>query len=440
MTNSGCSDTVNVPTFIKVNNTPKADILADTTGCEDQPLLNIAAITSIDPVTYYNWQFSNGTSGNTDTINAYFATTGYYKTKLIVGTAYGCYDTVGASVVIYPTPEVVTTPDFALCKGQTAFINTTGATKYEWTPSTGLSCNTCPNSIASPIVTTNYVVAGFNSFGCADRDTLLITVPQQFTLTTSGNDTMCIGGDSLQLTTSGASNYSWSPSVGLSATDTSTPKAAPPITTSYQVIGSDNYHCFADTAYLVVAVGTYPSVTLGPELVLSTGTNVTLNPVFTYPTQTAGPISKYVWTPSTDLSCDNCPNPIATIDNDICYTLTATNIYGCSSNTDTLCVKAFCKNTQVFIANAFTPDGDGVNDKLVVQGKGIKIVKSFRIFSRWGEVVFERDNFPANDASYGWDGTIKGVPASPDVYIYTCEVMCENDVVFNYKGNTAIIK
>lgn len=438
--NSGCSDTANVPTFIKVNNTPKATILADTIGCEDQPQLNIAAITSVDSVTYFDWQFSNGTSGNTDTINAYFATPGHYKTKLVIGTAYGCYDTLKASVLINPTPQVVTTPDFTLCKGQSAFINTTGATKYEWTPSTGLSCNTCPNPVANPIVTTNYVVAGFNSFGCADRDTLLITVPQPFTLTTSGNDTMCIGDKPNQLAAFGASNYSWSPSIGLSATNLATPLANPSLTTVYRVIGTDDYNCFADTSYLVVAVGTYPTVSLGPELVLSTGTNVTLSPVFTYPTDAAGPINKYVWSPSTYLSCDNCPNPVATVENDICYTLTATNIYGCSSNVDTLCVKAFCKNTQVFIANAFTPDGDGINDKLVVQGKGIKVVKSFRIFSRWGQVVFERDNFPANDPSFGWDGTIKGVPASPDVYVYTCEVTCENDVTFEYKGNTTIIK
>lgn len=437
---SGCADTAYIPTFIKVNNTPKAIILADTTGCEDQPQLNIAAITSVDSVTYFNWQFSNGATGNTDTVNAYFSTPGAYKTKLVVGTSYGCYDTVGKSVLIYPTPQVVTTPDFRLCKGQSAFVNTTGATTYEWTPSIGLSCNTCPNPVASPIVTTRYVVSGFNSFGCADRDTLLITVPQPFTLTTSGNDTMCIGTDSLQLTVSGASNYNWTPSVGLSASNIPTPKAAPPLTTTYRVIGSDDYNCFADTSYLVVAVGTYPIVTLGLELTLSTGTNITLNPVFTYPTQTAGPISKYVWSPGTYLSCDTCPNPTATVENNICYTLTATNIYGCNANIDTLCIKAFCKNTQVFIANAFSPDGDGVNDKLVVQGKGIRVVKSFKIFSRWGQVVFERDNFPPNDPSYGWDGTIKGVLASPDVYVYTCQVTCENDVTFEYKGNTAIIK
>jgi gliding motility-associated-like protein len=267
-----------------------------------------------------------------------------------------------------------------------------------------------------------------------------VTVIQPFVMTTTGNDTMCLGDNPKQLAAFGASTYSWTPSVGLSATNIATPLANPSLTTHYRVIGKDDYHCFSDTSYLVVAVGTYPTVTLGDNLVLSTGTNITLSPTFTFPTETAGPIGKYVWSPSTYLSCDTCANPVATVENDICYTLSATNIYGCSANVDTLCIKAFCKNTQVFIPNAFTPDGDGVNDLLIVRGKGIKVITSFKIFNRWGQIVFERSNFQANDASYGWDGKIKGIPASPDIYVYTCEVMCDNDVVFKYKGNIAIIK
>ena len=54
--------------------------------------------------------------------------------------------------------------------------------------------------------------------------------------------------------------------------------------------------------------------------------------------------------------------------------------------------------------------------------------------------MFERTNFQPNDPSFGWDGKIKGVPASPNVYVYTCEVVCENDVPFTYKGNISVIK
>jgi hypothetical protein len=76
----------------------------------------------------------------------------------------------------------------------------------------------------------------------------------------------------------------------------------------------------------------------------------------------------------------------------------------------------------------------------MVRGTGIAMVKTFRIFNRWGEVVFERANFPANSVSHGWNGLIKGVPGGPDVFVYTAEVLCENGSSFTYKGNVSIIK
>jgi gliding motility-associated-like protein len=131
--------------------------------------------------------------------------------------------------------------------------------------------------------------------------------------------------------------------------------------------------------------------------------------------------------------------PIATIKREVCYSVEATNLYKCAAR-DTLCVKVFCEGTQVFIPNAFTPDGDGVNDILMVRAQGIRTVKNFRIFNRWGQVVFERNNFAPNDVAAGWDGTVGGKPASPDVYVYTCEVVCENDISYTYKGNVSIVK
>ncbi|WP_163066341.1 gliding motility-associated C-terminal domain-containing protein, partial [Acinetobacter baumannii] len=74
---------------------------------------------------------------------------------------------------------------------------------------------------------------------------------------------------------------------------------------------------------------------------------------------------------------------------------------------------------------AFTPDGDGINDVFYVQAKGVRNIKSLRVFNRWGEVVFEKTNILPNDVGSGWNGKIKGIAANPDVYVYICEVVCE---------------
>jgi gliding motility-associated-like protein len=108
------------------------------------------------------------------------------------------------------------------------------------------------------------------------------------------------------------------------------------------------------------------------------------------------------------------PVAISLYKKDISYIVKVTTAYGCSA-TDTIGIKVFCENAQVYIPNAFSPDGDGINDILMVRGKGIQAVKSFRVFNRWGEVVFERNNFPPYDPAFGWDGKIKGVVGEPAV-------------------------
>jgi gliding motility-associated-like protein len=246
------------------------------------------------------------------------------------------------------------------------------------------------------------------------------------------NDTLCVG-ESTGLKAMQANTYLWSPATGLNNVNIAEPTATPLQTTTYQVVGYDGYHCFTDTGHVTVTVGPKPSVEIGPDISTQTGTTVTLNPVFQN-----GPIVTWSWTPATDLSCTDCPTPIASVKSNTEYTVTVTNRYGCRA-TDRININVFCHTAQVYIPNAFTPDGDGMNDILMIRGNGIS-VKMFRIFSRWGELVFERTNFSPNDPKYGWDGKIRGVPASPDVFVYTAEVVCDNGYVYVYKGNTTILK
>jgi gliding motility-associated-like protein len=431
---SGCADTSNVPVFVKVDSKPIASIVAPTTGCVNQPVLYNSVVVSSDPVTYYSWVFSNGATANTPQVNNNYAAAGTFNARLIVGTSFGCYDTTNQSISINPSPFVFANPDMIICRGQSAQLNATGGLTYDWSPFTGLSCTTCSNPVATPLTTTQYVVTGYNSYGCAARDTVLITVPQPIDVIASGNTSICVGG-STALSVTGATTYVWSPAAGLSCTTCANPIANPANTTIYRVIGFDAYNCFQDTAYVAVGVGQYPVVNVGPDKVLATGSQFILTPT----AATNGPIALWAWTPANDLSCANCPTPTVTAKKDICYTVKATNFFGCSGS-DTMCIKVFCESSQVFIPNAFTPDGDGVNDVLVVKAKGIKLIKSFRIFNRWGQVVFEKGSFIPNTDSYGWDGKVKGIAAPPDVYVYTCEVVCEDDTPYTYKGNVAIIK
>lgn len=432
--NSGCTATFNQTLPVKVNNTPAASILAAPEGCTQQAVAYTGRVQSADSVGLYQWRFSDNATAAGAAIQHAYAAAGTYTARLITGTVAGCYDTATHSITVKPSPVVTASADKLICKGKQVALSVTGADSYNWSPIDGsLSCVTCAALIAQPVQTTLYKVQGNSSNGCNVSDSVLITVAQPIHIQVSGVDTICTG-DRTQLFVTGATNYQWTPAATLDAAASAHPVAKPAVTTQYQVIGFDAHQCFQDTATIQVVVGAYPVISLGRDTVLATGTQYPLSS-----TVLNGPIKQWQWTPADNLSCTSCALPVASIKNNICYAVAATNIYGCAAS-DTVCIKVFCEGTQVFIPNMFSPDNDGHNDKLVVRGKGIARVKAFLIFNRWGQLVFERSNFAPNDAGFGWDGSVRGTPAPPDVYVYTCEVVCENGVSYTYKGNVAIIK
>jgi len=430
---NGCMDTAFQNIYFHVNSKPVVSIQADREGCARLSIPFKAVIQSIDSLNILEWQISNGAKGTGTDFNYIFNQAGSYQLRFVAGTKNGCYDTSYHSIIIKPSPVVKASADITLCLGNSAKLSATGALTFQWSPFEGLSCADCPNPTVLPDISTPYIVAGYNNLGCPGYDTVNVTVIQPMQLTTSGNDSICIG-QSANLMVSGGASYIWSPSTALSNSQISNPIATPDHTTTYRVIGYDGHNCFTDTAFLVVAVGQKATVKLGPDQTLATGTMFPLESEITN-----GPVKYWKWTPGVDLDCNDCPRPIAHIKNDITYSVDITTTYGCKAS-DSISIKVFCKSAQVFIPNAFSPDGDGVNDILMVRATGIVMVKSFRIFNRWGEIVFEKNNFRPNEPASGWDGKIRGKTGPPDVYVYTAEVLCENGVSYVYRGNTTILK
>jgi PKD repeat protein len=431
---SGCSDTAALQLPININNKPKASIITNVISCANQQVNYTANITSQDSVVLNLWKFATGASATGSTTSYVYTLPNTYTAAFITGTINGCFDTAYNTITVNPSPSLAASADVTICKGASTQLLATGSNNVTWLPATNISCTTCTNPSAFPLVTTAYVASSTNGFGCTSTDTVVVTVIQPFTITITPSDSICVG-QSTKLGASGAFSYTWSPTSGLSDATIQNPVASPLVTTTYQVTGKDQYNCFTSTASVVIGVGDYPVVNLGQDQVLAAGSTYTFTP-----SVMNGPIASWLWTPATNLDCSTCPSVMATAKNNICYVAQATNIYHCAS-TDTVCIKVFCESSQVFIPNAFMPGtGSGKNDILMVRGSGIKLVKSFRIYNRWGQVVFERANFVPNDRNYGWDGLIQGKPADTDVYIYTCEVVCENDTPFIYKGNVAVIR
>jgi len=383
----------------------------------------------------FNWSFGDGAfSTNANPVHSY-TSSGIYGVKLVVTSNNGCSDSIiHYAVTVNGNPPVKTNNDLSICRGNSAQLQTTGAQTYTWTPSTGLSCINCSSPIASPVNSATYFVKGIDNVGCPGYDTVNITVFQPIQINVSPDIAICELQTVNLLASGNAASYVWSPGQSLNSANIPDPVASPIANTIYRVIGYDGHNCFTDTGYVTITVNPNPTIDVGPDLNLSTGTIYQLNPV----TQN-GPIVSWLWSPTNDLTCSTCPDPSVTIKNNITYDVVIRNIYGCTA-TDSVNIRTFCEGSQVFIPNAFTPDGDGLNDILMVRATGIQNVLSFRIFSRWGELIFEKTNFPPNNPSFGWDGRIKGVKGPSEVYIYVAEVICDNMQTYTFKGNTTLLK
>ncbi|MCS3800028.1 PKD domain-containing protein [Niastella sp. OAS944] len=191
----------------------------------------------------------------------------------------------------------------------------------------------------------------------------------------------------------------------------------------------------SDTTSKALFVPEIPQLTVVEDPIIPVTTGITL-PV------TYGPeVISYHWTPAKNLSCTDCPTPYANPKLTTTYNVKVADQYGCT-NTANVTVTTICNGLNYFIPNTFSPNGDGVNDIFAPRGVGLTRVNSMRIFNRWGEMVFEKMNFMANDRtpSGGWDGNYKGKPASADVYVYIVEFVCENAAIVPVKGNVALVR
>ena len=430
----GCGTSIKAKFNVVVYQFPQANINAINESCRFNLMEIKSAINSKDPLLERYWNLGNGKTSSDSIVSVYYSNAGNFIVQLKVSTINSCYDSAYKQLSIHPLPVITLSPEKNVCQGDSLELKATGAMSYIWKDQNeNLLCNNCNSVKIVPTKNTQYKVIGFNEFGCSNISSTNVHIVSPLKISVNPIDSICFGGTK-KLTVNGAATYTWLPTSGLSNYNMAITYASPSSTTLYQVIGKDAYQCFADTASIKLVVGKPTSIHLGHDTMVITGTPIKLN-IQNIPPE----IVQWKWAGRADFSCVYCASPTVKVIFDEALSVTATNVFGCVS-TDTILVKTFCSGAEVFIPNAFTPDGDGINDVLIVQGRGIKIIKNLKIFSRWGEVVFEKSNFQPGDRSAGWDGQVRGKSANSDVFIYMCEAICERGTPFVIKGNVAIIK
>ncbi|RAI99897.1 gliding motility-associated-like protein [Chitinophaga skermanii] len=358
---------------------------------------------------------------------------GNYNVQFIVTNQSGlCKDTAYLPFTVNPGVNLRVAPqNVAICRGQyVTMLALTNNANITWTDY-NISSTNVSMPIAHPDIDTTYFVTASNAFGCTKTDSVKVRVSQPFTVRTSDVD-IC-EGQQAQLHVTGAIRYEWTPAANLSSTTSANPIATPTSSAQYTVTGYGNDACFTSTAVANVNVHTKPLVELGTDHVIPAGSP------FNIPASYSEDVVRWEWTPVQDLDCSTCGHPILTPRSNQQLTVKVTSRYGCE-NEDKVNVKIVCSASNVFLPNTFSPNNDGVNDIFYIRGRGVRTVKLFRIFNRWGQLVFERTNFNVEDPAAGWDGKFKGNLLNPDVFVYYAELTCDTGEPLTLKGNVTILR
>jgi gliding motility-associated-like protein len=430
----GCSDTGRITPAVVIYKTPVVNINGVAEKCMQNTLSFTSQVISEDAVASLQWKVNGTPAGNAPTLNYFFANAGTYSVTLDVATANGCAVADTFTVVIRPLPVPNAQPNTTVCEGSTVPLQASNGVNYEWTPAATLQNPNTNAPLATPLNTTWYRVKVTSQFGCEQFDSVRIVVDKKVNLKVSPDAAAC-RGNAVQLSATGnTSQFTWSPATGLSNPNSAVTSARPDSTTTYTVTGTSGNLCPSETASITVSIGQIPTVNIGPDLQVTAGTPVTLQPVYT------NGVTQYLWSPSTGLSCATCPQPSFVADKDITYKVQVRTPFGCTA-TDEVNVVVLCGKGSVFVPNAFTPNNDGKNDVFYVNGYGIAKVKRFSIFDRWGKLIFNKENVPAGDRRYGWDGNVLGSEVtSTTAFVYIIEVECVQGTPVLLKGSVLLVR
>ena len=441
----GCTDSA----FKKVTLYPSTATLvyAPLVGCS--PLSVNFHVSTAGPVTYL-WDLNDGSTLTTTDSNLIYnyLLPGNFIPKVILEDQTGCLIPVTGIDTIKVTKSDVNfgVSDSVLCDAGTvnfsdSTVSNGSISKYQWSfgdGGTSVLQNPSHFYSAPGLYTVQLIVSTTN--GCTDTliKTNFIKVVSSPVISITGNNPVCMPGvlsfKGIQLQPD-TSALSWNWSFG----NGNTSSAKNPVPQRYDTAGNyplqlivTNSSSCADTVTDVVVIYSLPLVDAGPDKIIPVGTSVTLS-------TTGSAVTTYLWSPGTSLNCTSCPTPVASPKNNITYRVKVTDINGCVSYDD-VTVIVTCSGENVFIPNTFSPNNDGANDIFYPRGKGLYRIQSMQVFNRWGEIVFSKTNFFANNPSDGWNGMYKNKPANTDVYTYIIEIICDNSSILSFKGNITLIQ
>jgi len=269
-----------------------------------------------------------------------------------------------------------------------------------------------------------YVVTARDATLCTfSVPSVTIALQGAITVNVGVDSSLCFGGSFIRTATSDGTSFAWTPTTGVSNPSIANPVFSPQTTTVYTVRAS-TINCIAQNSFKATVLP-HATANAGPDAVIITGDIHTM--------QATGSPGTYVWTPAYGLNLANTLNPSASPAQTTTYKLKVTNSQGCvATDSMVITVVPYCIKPM----EAFSPNGDGINDLwLVTNGTGCLTKAKAEVFNRYGAKVFE-----SNDYKNNWNGTFNGKLLADGTYYYVITYRLINGKDQYLKGSVTILR
>lgn len=304
-------------------------------------------------------------------------------------------------------------------------VTTTGGTRPLQYSKDGV--NFQPDSTFNGLGASGYSITVKDANSCSVVVSATVGVANDLVLSTREDTVICGEASVVLNTNTNAESISWSPATFLNSTTAASPTAVNPTTTTEYVVTAQTGNC-QDKDTVSVIVTQPPTVNAGPGVSVVLGVDAQLNG------SVGSNATSFAWSPTTYLTGETTLTPMSVRPQEtIVYTLTATNAEGCSSSdTVTVTVLPYC----IKVKNAFTPNGDGVNDTWMVYDQfGCLQNVKVQVFNRYGSRVFQSQNY-RND----WRGTYNGKNLPDATYYYVIDFLLSTGINYQVRGDVTILR
>lgn len=408
-----CNDTAIINLHIQSGFESEFNVVADCPGLPAQ--FNDLTTTNLGTILTWQWIVEGDTiTGQNPTYT--FQNSGTQNITLIATTNNGCELTSSQTIELSGGPTIGLATEALICDNEPYILNpivSNNAVDFSWLPITNLSNPNVINPTVNLSETTTYTLTATDASGCVGTASIELNYGGDIPFSLA-DYAICANQDTT-LTLSNITEINWSPTAGIDDPQSFTPTLSPSETTTYIVSYSNA--CIAITDTFTVTIFSDGVINAGDDEFIFAGESVQLNGTANAP---------FHWEPATGLSDPSILNPIASPVSTTTYTLMSGDTSGCISNDE---VTVTVDNSASILApSAFSPNGDGVNDKFRVFTNGIDKLIRMEIYDRWGKVVYS-----TSDIAGEWNGIHKSELCDVGVYVFVI-------VAIDYLGNEVIKK